>query len=103
MGLGTSITSLPVRYPNIFHLHCVLKEPAAFALLPVEPIKGPAFVREHLLQIPDGKSFRGSGTGFIRKTPDRVHVVVLGERLEKLGLMARGGIDPPPRHNARTG
>ena len=58
--------------PDVLDLSGVFKVPAAFGDAGIEPVDDAAFVREHLLQIPDGKSFRGSGTGFIRKTPDRV-------------------------------
>ena len=39
----------PVRHPDILDLHGVIEKPAAFTLLRVEPVDGPAFVGEHLL------------------------------------------------------
>jgi hypothetical protein len=40
---------LPVRNPDVFHLNGVVEEPTAFALIRIEPVDGPAFVRKHLL------------------------------------------------------
>ena len=40
---------LPVGNPDVFHLNGVIEEPTAFALIRIEPVDGPAFVRKHLL------------------------------------------------------
>ncbi len=54
-SLGTSrysqwgVLLLPVRNPDVFHLNGVIEEPTAFALIRIEPVDGPAFVRKHLL------------------------------------------------------
>jgi hypothetical protein len=40
-----------VGNPDVFHLHGVIEEPAAFALFHVKPVYGAALVGEHLLQV----------------------------------------------------
>src|SRR5438132_4546368 len=80
--------SLPIRHPNIFYLDGMLKEPAAFALLYVKPVNGAALVSEDLLEISNRERLRCCGAGFIRKAPDGIHVVVFGERLQKLRLVS---------------
>lgn len=44
---------LPVRHPDILHLHRVVEEPAAFSLFLVKPINRATFVRENLFKISD--------------------------------------------------
>src|SRR4029077_6846786 len=43
-GLIGGPKSLPVGHPNVLHLSSMLEEPAAFALLHVEPVNGKTFV-----------------------------------------------------------
>src|SRR2546429_5319846 len=74
--------SFAVRNPDIFNLHGVIEEPPAFALLSVEPVDSAAFVTEDLLQISNGKGLGRGNARFIGETPDRVYVVVLGERFQ---------------------
>src|SRR5260370_23334172 len=74
---------LAVGHPDVFHLHGVVEEPAAFALPRVKPVDDAAFVGEYLLQIAYREGFHVRGAGFIREAPDRVDVVVLGERLHQ--------------------
>ena len=92
--------SLAVRHPNILYLGRMLQEPAAFALLHIEPVNGAAFVGENLFKIPNRVSLGGNGAGFIRETPDSVNVVVLGESLQQLGCVAGDDVDCSAREIA---
>src|SRR5207248_9904843 len=76
--------SFSVGNPDVLDLHGVVEEPAAFALPCVEPVDRAAFIRENLLQVSNGQRFRRCGPRFIGETPNRIHVVVFGERLLKL-------------------
>src|SRR6266404_6549275 len=75
--------SLAVRYPNVFHLRGVLKKPPAFALLDAEPIDGAALIRKHLLQISNRERLNRRGVTLVSKTPNSVHVIVLGQHLHQ--------------------
>jgi hypothetical protein len=75
----------------------MLQEPAAFPLSHIKPVNGSAFVGKHLLEIPNRVSLGGNRARFIRKTPDGIHVVVLGESLQQLGRVAGNNIDSPAR------
>src|ERR1700730_5069402 len=86
-------SSVPVRYPDILHLHRVLQEPAAFALFHIEPVDGAAFVGDHLLEIAHRESLGRRRAGFVREAPDRSHVIVFGERFEKLRSVAGHNVD----------
>ena len=88
---------LAVRNPDVFHLSCMLQEPSAFALLRIKPVDNAAFVGEDLFQISHGIRFRCRSTGFVRKTPDRIDIVVLRDRLEQLRTVPRDDIDSPVR------
>src|SRR5260370_16472256 len=57
VGAARLVASFAVGYPDVFDLHGVVEEPAAFALFDVEPIDGAAFVRKNLFQISHGKCF----------------------------------------------
>lgn len=53
-SLECSSSSLfAVRNPDILYLCSMLQEPAAFALLWIEPVNRAAFIREYLLEISD--------------------------------------------------
>jgi len=71
-NFGTEIPLFPVRNPNILHLHRVLQEPTALALLAIEPINRAPFVRKNLLQVPDRQGLRRCATRLITKAPDRI-------------------------------
>src|SRR5580704_16191412 len=88
-----STKSLAIRYPDILHLGSMLEEPAAFALLHVEPVDRTAFIGEHLLEISDRVRLGGSCAGFVRETPDGIYVVVLRQHLQKLGGIAGDDVD----------
>jgi len=88
---------LAERNPNVLYLSCMLQEPSAFALLRIKPVDDAAFVGEHLFQIPYGERFRCRSAGFVRKTPDCIHIVVFREGLEQLRGVSRDDIDGATR------
>ena len=51
-------------------------------------------------RFPIGHGFGGSGAGFVAETPDRIHVVVLGESLQQLGDVAGDDVDGSARQIA---
>src|SRR3984885_15187501 len=90
---SASLGLLTVRNPNVLDLSGMFEEPSALALLPVKPVDDAAFVGEYLFQISYGKRLCCRCTGFVRKTPDGVDVVVLGQRLEQLRGVTGDDID----------
>src|SRR5712671_5140372 len=87
--------SLPIGYPNVFHLRGVLQKPAAFALFNIEPIDSPALIAEDLLEVSRRRSLRNHSIGLARKGPDGVHIIVLGQNLQQFAAVSRNYV-----HNA---
>src|SRR5579863_7906021 len=60
----SAVSSIAVRYPDVFHLHGLPQERQAFAR-PVEPIETPPMIDERPLQVADRFAFDKSG--FVRQ------------------------------------
>jgi hypothetical protein len=73
---------LTIGSPDVLDLASVLKIPASFALLYIEPVDDSPFVRENLLEISNGSCLGGRSAGSVRKAPERIHVIVFGNSLE---------------------
>jgi hypothetical protein len=86
-----------VGYPDIFHLGCVLEEPATFRDATVEPIDDAAFVGPDLFQISAGHSLGGGDGSFISVAPDGVNAIVLGKGFEQLRNVSGNNIDGSAR------
>src|SRR5213082_2678535 len=98
--LQQGTASFSVGNPDVLDLHGVVEEPAAFALPCVEPVDRASFIRENLLQVSNRQRFRRCGPGFIGEAPNRIYVVVLRERLQKLVRAARDDIHHATRQVA---
>ena len=76
--LRISPSLLPVRHPNILHLHRMPQPPLPFALGSIEPVDRAPLIRKHLLQIPRRQRLRHHTLRIVAKTPQRIHVRMLG-------------------------
>src|SRR5260370_22605818 len=84
---------LAVRDPDVLHLRSMVQEPAAFALFDAEPVDGPAFIAEDLLQIPHRQRLRNSTAGLACKRPDGVYIVMLRQDFQQLGAAPGNQVD----------
>src|SRR5260370_10124143 len=84
---------LAVRDPDVLHLRSMVQEPAAFALFDAEPVDGPAFIAEDLLQIPHRQRLRNSTAGLACKRPDGVYIVMLRQDFQQLGASPGNQVD----------
>jgi len=80
-GLGGCPKLLPIGHPDIFDLRSVAHEVVSVTLLCVEPVDVEFVVSPDLFQVADRGGLHEGCVGGIAETPDRIDIIVLGERL----------------------